>query len=286
MMHLLNRTLYLNEKKGLVVTRDGPSIWVKEDGKAGWRIPARLIGHVIIIGNVRLDAGTITLFTDNNIPVTFLNKKGNEVALTVPYNHNLNSHYEEQKSILVHEERVEKYRQWLISERRKIQLKVITKLSRKVGDVFKSNGFREVDYSDFIKRYVSVSKNRWYHVNSIISSYLMEMVLRSIISADLDPHIGIYNRWHNFGMALDIFYAMEPEADIQTIQFFKTKKANDYLIQSSTGLRLTEEGLRDVVQRFENKKKFTQRLIDNVLDGLFEIMRYIRTLPETKINIR
>ncbi len=284
-MHLLNRTLYLNEKKGLVVTRDGPSIWVKEDGKAGWRIPARLIGHVIIMGNVRLDAGTITLFTDNNIPVTFLNKKGNEIALTIPYNHNLNSHYEEQKSILVHEERVEKYRQWLISERRKIQLKVVTKLSKKVGAIFRTNGFREMDYSDFIKRYVSVSEKRWSCVNSIISNYLNEMILRSILLANLDPHIGIYNRRYNFGMALDIFYAMEPEADMQTVQFFKIDKANDYLIHSSTGLRLTEEGLRNVVQRFENKKKLTQRLIDNVLDGLFEIMRYIRSLPETKIKI-
>ena len=96
----MERTLYLNEKKGLEVLRDGPSVWVKEDGVAGRRIPARLIEHVIIMGNVRLDAGVITLFTENNIPITFMNNKGNEVALTIPFNHHYNTHYHDQRKIL------------------------------------------------------------------------------------------------------------------------------------------------------------------------------------------
>ena len=57
----MERTLYLNEKKGLVVMRDGPSLWIREKDKAGTRIPARLIDMVFIVGNIKMDAGTLML---------------------------------------------------------------------------------------------------------------------------------------------------------------------------------------------------------------------------------
>ncbi|MCX8023435.1 MAG: CRISPR-associated endonuclease Cas1 [Syntrophorhabdaceae bacterium] len=284
-MDSLDRTLYLNEKKGLEVSRDGPSLWIKEDGKSGRRIPVRLISHVVIVGNVRLDAGSITLFTENNIPVTFMNKRGDEIAVTIPYNHKLNSHYEEQQSILRHEERIEKFRQWLVSERRKMQLKVVYKLSKNVAKVFSTKGFREQDYIDFIKRYVSVPEKQWRPVHSIIAGMLREMVLKSIMTSELDPHCGIIHRRDNFGMVLDLFYATEPECDLQTIQLFKSQKKDELLIQSSTGWVLTREGMRNVVERFENKKKLIHRLLENIMDSLFETIRLIRIKPITRVKI-
>ncbi len=64
----MGRTLYLNENKGLTVLRDGPSVWIKEDGKAGRRIPARLVGRVVVIGNLRLEAGVDNPFYAERYP--------------------------------------------------------------------------------------------------------------------------------------------------------------------------------------------------------------------------
>jgi len=281
----MDKTLYISEKKGLEVLRDGPSIWITEDGRAGRRIPARLVSHVVIIGNVRMDAGTITLFTDNNVPVTFMNRKGSEIAVTIPHNHHLNSHSEEQKHLLARDENIQRYNQWLLAERRRMQLKVVKKLSKQVASVFISKGFREQDYKDFITRFVSVGEKRWRIVKEIVKNMLNEMVMKSILAADLDPHIGIFHRRDNFGFALDILHAMEPEADLQTVQFFKSDKNIELLTMTSTGLKLSREGMRDVVLRFENKKRLTTGLIDTVIDDFFAIMRTIRSFVyDDKIN--
>ncbi|MBP9561544.1 MAG: CRISPR-associated endonuclease Cas1 [Syntrophorhabdaceae bacterium] len=277
----MDRTLYINEKRGLEVTRDGPSIWVREDGLAGKRIPARLIGHVVIVGNVKLDAGVITLFTDNNVPVTFMNKKGDEIALTIPYNHQYNAHYHDQRQILERETSINYYKQWLASERRKIQLKVVKKLSRSVASVFIKHGFKEQDYQDFIIRNIKIGdKKKKNMVANVIGNLTREMILAGIFSAGFDPHIGIINRRENFGMVMDIFYAIEPEADLQTIQFFQSASDKDYIYMSSTGLAISKDGMRDIAQRFENKKRLVNEFIENILDGLFETIRNIKILRQ------
>ena len=275
----MDKTLYVVEKRGLEVTRDGPSIWISEDGKAGRRIPVRLVSHVVIIGNVRMDAASITLFTDNNIPVTFMNRRGSEIAVTIPHNHNLNSHSEEQKYILARDESIEQYKQWLLTERRRVQLKVIKKLSGSAAAVFTSNGFREQDYHDFIAQCAPAGVKRWKPVNMVISAMLSEMIMKSILAADLDPHLGVFHRRDNFGLVLDIFYALEPEADLQTIRFFKSDKTGELLNMTSTGLKLSREGMREVALRFENRKKLISGLIETVIDNLFETMRSIRFFP-------
>jgi len=276
----MDRTLYLNEKRGLEVLRDGPSIWVKEYGMAGRRIPARLIGHVVIVGNVKLDAGAITLFTENNIPVTFMNRKGDEVALTIPCNHQCHAHYHDQRKILEKEIYISYYRQWLESERRKIQLKVVKKLSRQVASGFVKHGFKEQDYQDFIIRNIEGGdKKKKVVVEKVIGNLIREIILKSILSAGLDPHIGIINRRQDFGMVMDIFYSIEPEVDLQTIQFFQSIKDRDYIYMSSTGMTIAKDGMKDIVHRFENKKRLTVDFIEHIIDGLFETIRYIKTLP-------
>ncbi len=283
----MDRTLYLNEKNSLVVLRDGPSIWVKEFGMAGRRIPARLIGHVIIVGNVRLDAGAITLFTENNIPVTFMNKKGEELALTIQCNHKGNAHYHDQRKILEKEIYINYYRQWLESERRKIQLKVVKKLSRQVASGFVKHGFKEQDYQDFVIRNIAGGdKKKKEVVEKIIGNLMRELILKSVLSAGLDPHIGIIHRRQDFGMVMDIFYSIEPEVDLQTIQFFQSNKDKDYVYMSSTGMTVARDGMKDIVHRFENKKKMVVDFIEHIIDGFFETVRFIKTLPNYRYKNR
>lgn len=275
----MERTLYLNEKKGLEILRDGPSIWVREDGKAGRRIPARLIGHVVIVGNVKLDADSITLFTKNNIPVTFMDNKGNEVAFTIPNNLKGNNHYHDQKKILEKQKYIEHYRQWLESERRRLQLKVISKLDRKIARVYTKHGFKEEDYQDFIIRNLDDTNYKVVQlVKNIISNFMKELILASVLSSGLDPHIGIINRREDYGLVFDIFYAVEPEVHLQTIQFFYLAKYKDYIYMSSTGLSISKEGMKNIINRFENKKRLSIDFIEHIIDGLFETMRNIKIM--------
>lgn len=273
----MERTLYLNEKKGLEILRDGPSIWIREDGKSGRRIPARLIGKVIVIGNVRMDTGAITLFTDNNVPVTFMNRRGAEIAVTLPYNHCLPTHYEEQKVFLETEENMEAFKRLILSERRRAQIKIIRKLSKDVAKVFVSKGFKERDYQDFIVRYLSVGEKKRQVVNEIIFNLHREAVLRSTMAVDLDPHTGVLNRRHNYALVIDICHAIEPDMDLQAVRFFKNNSEKGYITCDSNGWTVTQEGIQDIVHRFENRKKIIHEHIDRTLDGIFDLMRQLRT---------
>ncbi len=265
----MDRTLYFNETKGLEVLRDGPSVWVKEEGKSGRRIPARLVGRAVIIGNVRLDAGIITLFADNDIPVIFMNKRGQEAAVTIPFNHHLPEHHEEQKIFLYNEKNILSFKTWLFSQRRKLQIKTLKRLSEAAADKMISEGFREKDYRLFITRFISGKEEQYKTVKGIINNLLKEMVVESLIKADLDPHTGVLNRRHNFGLALDICHAIEPEADLQCIGFIKASQVTQNRIMS-------KEDIKDIAHRFENKRKIVHEIIETIIDDLFKLMRELR----------
>lgn len=272
----MDKTLYLSENRGLEVIRDGPSVWVKEEGKAGRRIPARLIGRVIIIGNLKMDAGVVTLFTENDIPVTFMNMRGKEAAVTIPYNHNLPRHYEEQKVFLENDENIKRFEMWLSSKRRDAQLDTTKRLSPVIASGFISKGFRECDYQEFIRQYKPRIEEKWNVVKAIINHLVREMIIGSIMRSDLDPHIGIRHRRHNFGLALDICYTVGPEIDLHGIQFFKRNKENDFIVKGHGGWSVSKDGMKDIIHRFENRKKMLHDLIERTLDDLFALMRELR----------
>jgi CRISPR/Cas system-associated endonuclease Cas1 len=282
----MERTLYLNENKGLRVFRDGPSIWIKEEGKAGRRIPARLVGRVVIIGNIKLEAGVITLFTEKDVPITFLNHRGDAVAVAMPYNHHLPRHYEEQKKFLETEENTNRFKTWLYSKRKEIQLSVIKRISKRTAEIFIEKGFRERDYKSLINEFKPFQQSgsggdeKFKVVYGTVSNLFREMAIGCILRADLDPHLGIYHRRHNFGFALDICHILEAEIDIQTIQFLKIAKDKcqpaEYITKDSEGWIITKEGMRNIVQRFENRRKELQEGVERLLDDVFELMRDLR----------
>ncbi|MBE0426437.1 MAG: CRISPR-associated endonuclease Cas1 [Nitrospirae bacterium] len=275
----MDRTLYLNENKGLTVFRDGPSIWIKEEGRAGRRIPARLIGRVVIIGNLRFEAGVITLFTDNDIPVTFINHRGDAAAVAMPYNHHLPRHYEEQKVFLETEENTDRFKRWVYAKRREAQIRVVNRLSKGVARSFAYKGFREKDYQKFIEEFKPAGAVRgeyWRVASGIASNLFREMTIACIVKADLDPHPGIIYRRHNFGFALDLCRALEAEIDLQCIQFLKNARGKDFLVNSSAGWVISKEGMRDIIHRYENRRKQLHEMVERLIDDIFELMRELR----------
>lgn len=272
----MERTLYLNENKNLRVLRDGPSVWIKEEGKAGSRVPARLIGRVVIIGNVKIESGVITLFTERDIPVTFINYSGDSVAVALPYNDKLPRHYEEQKIFLKNDENTLRYKNWLESRRKEIQLNVIKRLSKRIHYKFMKYGFREKDYNSIINQFRKCNLEQWQVVTGIISNLFREMIIGCLIRADLDPHMGVFHRRHNFSLALDIGYVFGAEIDIQSLQFLKQINENIYLIKLNKNWSVSKEGMKDIIHRFENRKNHLINITEQLVDDIFEMMRDLR----------
>ncbi len=272
----MDRTLYLNETKGMEVLRDGPSIFIKQEGSSGRRVPARLIGRAVIIGNVRLDVGIIMMLTDNNVPVTFMNRKGEEFAVAIPFNHHLPKHYEEQTIFLDKDKNIDAYKRWLFSHRRKCQINTIKRISKSTAEKMMTEGFRNKDYKDFIVKIVAGKEGQFKIIFDIINNFIKTMIIESLIKADIDPHMGVLNRRHNFGLALDICYALEPEADLHCIQFLFAATDKDFMIKKGNNWTISDDGMRDLIHRFENKRMTLHETIESIIDGLFRLMRELR----------
>ncbi len=271
----MDRTLYLNENKGLRVSRDGPSLLIKADGGAAQRVPIRLVGRVVIIGNVKLEAGAITLFTEHHIPVVFINRSGEESAVAIPYNHRLPKHYEEQRVFLSSEKNISRYKNFANVKRMNIQMQVLNRM-------FNNNKLRlpheigEGNYEILINNFKPKDREKWHIVSEVVNNLLRSIIISSLLKADLDPHIGVIHRRHNFGLALDICYIMGAESDIQCIQFFRSANSNLCFGQKEGRLEITEHGMKDLIHRFENRLKALQNMIEGIIDELFELMRELR----------
>ncbi|MDD5007496.1 MAG: CRISPR-associated endonuclease Cas1 [Syntrophorhabdaceae bacterium] len=273
----MDKTLYLSEKKQVDITRDGPSIWVREDGKAGRRIPARIVDKVIVFGNVKIATEIITLFADHNVPMVFINKKRGETAVSMPHNNHLDNHYDEQKVILKTEENIGVYSAWMNNQRKEIQLDVMKRLSINVASCFRDSGFSEQDYQGFVMRTAWIHEKKWKAVDNIINGLSLGMVLRKLIEAKLDPHLGVLHRRQNYGLAMDIRYIIDAEFDMQTIQFFKDNPDGKYFIRNVDGWLVTREGMLDVAKRYENRKQAIQELTGQIIDSLFVLIRRLRS---------
>lgn len=271
----MDRTLYLNEKKGLVVMRDGPSLWIREKDKAGMRVPARLVNMVFIVGNIRIDAGAITLFAENNTPVTLMNRQGEAVGVVMPYNNHLPDHYDEQKRFAERDENPEAFRRWIASMRRETQLGVIKKIDWDTAQRFFSKGFKEREYDDLINGRRRSKEEEWKTVHNAARNLLLEMVIREIVTANLDPHMGIINKSCNFGFALDLYDILDPEADLLTCQFFVSCRWHDFISSAGKQRTLTKEGWKNIVHRFENRKKVIAGRLDSVIRGFFSLLRQV-----------
>ncbi|HOD77578.1 MAG: CRISPR-associated endonuclease Cas1 [Syntrophorhabdus sp.] len=271
----MERTLYLNEKKGLVVMRDGPSLWIREKDKAGTRIPARLIDMVFIVGNIKMDAGTLMLFAENSTPVTFMNKQGEAVGVVMPYNHASPDHHQEQKRFMTLETNHEAFKTWIASQRREAQIAVIKKIDWEKAQGFLSKGFREIDYTAVIDLHRSTKNHEWEAVHGIIENLILEMVIQEIVASNLDPHMGMINKNCNFGFALDLYQIISPESDLISIQFFTSCRWHDFVQSSRKNCTLTKDGWKNIVHRFENRKKKISHGLDMVLRGFFDLMRHV-----------
>lgn len=255
--------------------RDGPSLWIKEKDKAGTRVPARLVNMVFIVGNIKMDAGTLTLFAENNTPVTFMNKRGEAVGVVMPYNHASPDRHEDQRRFIKREENLEAFKRWVAFQRREAQIAVMKKIDWEKAQDFLTKGFREHDYGETINSHLRAKEGEWKSVYGIFNNLLMEMIIKEITASNLDPHTGIINKNCNFGFALDLSKILDPESDLMTIQFFTSCRWHDFVLNTEKKCTLTRDGWRNVVHRFENRKQLIASRLDMVIRGYFDLLRQI-----------
>ncbi|TLD41740.1 MAG: hypothetical protein JETT_1965 [Candidatus Jettenia ecosi] len=269
----MERTLYLNENTTLDVIRDGPSLVVKEEGKSGRRVPARMIQRVVITGNIKLETGLITLFTQNNVPITFLDKKGNQIAVTLPYKQHLSEHYKAQRIFLESDYTTRRFMTFLRAYRQRVQIDVLKRLLKsQMPDHYVTVGLKEEEYQQAIDTATSPYREIFHSIHNAVSALFGEMVISKLITSELDPHIGVMHRRRDFGLALDICHILGPETDLQTIQFFCGKKGIDY----RKNKEMSSEERKTIAVRFENRKDVLATMTEHIIDGIFELIRELR----------
>jgi CRISPR/Cas system-associated endonuclease Cas1 len=267
----MERILYLTEKKDTEVRRDGPSLWVKERTRAGYRIPARLLDMVVVIGNVRMDSGVVTIFSEQNIPVTFLNARGETIAIAMPYRDPSPDRREEQRRFFRIQGNMERFERWFYSRKRHVRLYVTARIEPAKARTFQDEGFRDADYLAFVRNHAAKKEKLWAAVKEQVLSLLRELLVEKLVRAGLDPHLGIFHRRCDFGFAMDFCDLVEAEADLQAIRFVNYPYIEGLFTEGRTRATLTKEGMKELIGRFEGRKMSVGRHVDSTIDSLFEL---------------
>jgi len=271
----MGRTLYLTENDKFRAVADGPSIWIDWENKAGRRIPLRLISRCIIVGNILVESNLISILAVNNIPIVLTDLSGHELATILPYNHRLPKHFREQRIFLETKKNRERFINWAKVKRMTLQIKLIKKIFPKKAGRF-AMGIGEEDYQFLISSFKQRSYAKWDIIKGFIVNLFRSLIIEHLIRSNLNLDLGIIHRYHNFGLVLDFCYILEPQIDEQCIQFFKVLNNLSFFERKEREWRVNKDGIKGIIQRFENKKEENANIIANTLDEFFQLMRELR----------
>jgi len=269
----LDRTLYITERKGLVVKRDGPSIWVKESGNAGRRVPVRLINMVVVIGSITIDTGIIALLSQNDVPIMFMNLRGEEVALASMARAKPFEYVDIQAHMIEKGVSISNYVAWSHSKRRKISY-----LVRSFHAERKDGPFAEA-WSDCSEMEHSIARARLEHpltvhnAFQILESLAREMTISILERAHLNPHTGIMHRNAEFGFARDLCFMIEPEIEVQAAGFAFSARQEHFTVNVGRSCVLSRAGVRKLVEAFEDSKTVLARYVEDILSSYLIFVR-------------
>ena len=240
---------------------------VTEPGKAPQRVPARLIGRVVIVGNVPMESGVVTLFAEQGTPVLFLDSKGSRPAIALLADERGPQRWRRQHLLFRRPPTSERLRMWMRSRRRVTTIRVIRRLSPRLGKALQREGFRDGHYEAILKP-LKRNNPRWQVLVGMLRAMFLELVIPLLERAKFDPHCGVLHRGDDFGLAQDVCWVLEPELHLQALRFFRDPSRRGGLPWRPEG-----EEMREVVLRFENQKEHLQSEVQSLLDELVELMR-------------
>lgn len=268
------RALYIVGKEKVKVMADGPSLWVEKCGRAGQRIPLKYISRVYLFGHVEVSGEALIQLAENNIVLIVLKLSGEGKAVLLPFNHRLPKYHKLQRVILENQFNLKRYIEWLDTYRSYFQLMTIRKFISGFENVPEIG---EGDYQIYVKSILAVKEELISPVRKMNRSLLGGLIAEEIIKANLDIHYGGYFRRVNFGFLLDFAYILDSLPDELTILFFKQKDWKDYFVFEQNKIQLNDDGTRNIINRFENKKEQIKDKINNVIDDYFALIRELST---------
>ncbi len=261
----MERTLYLTEKKGLLVLRDGPSLWIKEHGKAGTRVPVRLVDMVFIVGNLKMDAGIVALFAEHRVPVTFMSVRGEALAVTIPCGADGETPQQWQQRVLSRPPDRRICESWVYSTR------------RQVADTVRREMEGRRLPQGFLLDQRSRAPGKWRGVSAFLSGIVRQMATASLIGASLDPDVGILPPQRKLGFADDLCYILKPEIDLQAALFVEKDRESDFLANTPNRCTLSKQGIRRLITLFEERKPVVRENLEAIVRSFINLFADLRS---------
>ncbi|MCS6897771.1 MAG: CRISPR-associated endonuclease Cas1 [Nitrospira sp.] len=256
----MDRTLFLNERPGLRVRRDGPSLWIEQSGSAGRRVPVRMIRRVVVAGNVLLDTESLTVFAERGVPITLVGRDGRPLAMVVGCAASLFVRRGLQVGALENPSLRERVSIWLRAWERRRQLAVATCLDPVTAARWRQNGVRTADYEQWVHRQgqmrgATVRRRHLFH------AAVGTLILDRITEAGWDPHVGVIHRGEPLGFVKDCSLAMRADAD-------------RLWLERGCHAERTEAALSfDVAECFERHRPRLARLLSRLFDQYADLLR-------------
>lgn len=126
---------------------------------------------------------------------------------------------------------------------------------------------------ELLKGLRKINERKWLAVNGVVTAIFRTVIIERLITTGLDPHLGVIHRRHNHGLALDICYIMGGESDIQTLQFFRSRGLKELIRNDDANWTVSDDGIKNIVHRFENRRRDLREKIDKTIDDLFDLIR-------------
>lgn len=256
----MDRTLFLNERSGLRVSRDGPSLWIEQPGSAGRRVPVRLIRRVLIAGNVALDAETLTAFAERGVPITLVSRDGEPLAMVVGYAPGLFARRGLQAGALENPRVRERVSAWLRAWERGRQLVLATRIDPVTAARWRRDGVRPPDYEVWVQRQGRL-RGAALRRRGLFHAAVSTLALDHIAEAGWDPHLGVAHRGEPLGFVRDCTDAIQADADRLWLESAK--------LAGGTGGALSA----DVAASFERQRPRLNRLLARLLDQYAELLQ-------------
>lgn len=206
----MEKTLYLSENQGMRVSRDGPSLWIERPGRAGCRVPGRLIRQAVIIGNVSLDAGSLLLLAERGIPVMFLRRDGTPAAALWGLSGVTRQRSGRQRAFTGDPSGQDRMLSWLHAWRRGRQLALVTLLEPEQAAQWRGRGYRNSDYMRWLMARAEAGGAPSRSL-AFFRGALSELIAAELAARGWDPHFGVRFRDEPLGFVKDLTEALEPE---------------------------------------------------------------------------
>jgi CRISPR/Cas system-associated endonuclease Cas1 len=208
----MEKTLYLTENQKLRIRSDGPSLWIEQAERAGQRVPARLVCRVVVVGNIVLDTGSLTLLARRGVPITLLDRKGEPLAMVLGVEDGAVQRRARQVALQENREKRRRIANWLDAWERGRQLRLIRQVDSPRALLWRRTGFRKSDYQKWVLA-ESRARGQELQARAFFQGALHELAAAEIVAAGWNPHAAVRHPGTALGFVKDCASVLQADVD-------------------------------------------------------------------------